>query len=167
MFFVIFINMGRKEKQPLCGSCGGTDPNAFYSGRKSICKICLSNHYKTRDDKKEYIEKQKYWRSNNILHYRVESAKHRSKRSGIPFEITDEIVQEKINSQMGLCYISKQPLSYIENDWNSLSLDRLNSDLGYTVENTIVVTKFVNNSKNNLSLDEYLNLIKLVCENVK
>ena len=67
------------------------------------------------------------------------------------FNLTEFKPEEKINYQMGLCYISKQPLSYIENDWNSLSLDRLNSDLGYTVENTIVVTKFVNNSKNNLS----------------
>ena len=157
--------MGRNETK--CILCNETDSTLFYKSRKNKCKSCMSTEYKNRKDKQEYIEKQKYWRSNNILHYRVESAKHRSKRSGIPFEITDEIVQEKINSQMGLCYISKQPLSYIENDWNSLSLDRLNSDLGYTVENTIVVTKFVNNSKNNLSLDEYLNLIKLVCENIK
>lgn len=74
---------------------------------------------------------------------------------------------KKLKEQNNLCYISKQPLSFKENDWNSLSLDRLDSNLGYTIGNTIVVTKFVNNSKNNLSLDEYLTLIKLVCNNIE
>ena len=113
------------------------------------------------------IVKQKKWRGENILHYRVESAKHRAKRHNIDFELTDEIVSQKIKEQNNLCYISKQPLSFKENDWNSISLDRLDSNLGYTIGNTIVVTKFVNNSKNNLSLDEYLTLIKLVCKNIE
>ena len=167
MFFVIFIYMGRNETKCLCMICNETDDTLFYKGRKNKCKSCMSTEYKNREDKQEYMEKQKKWRSKNILHYRVESAKHRSKRYGMVFEINDNIIQEKINSQGGICFISKQPLSYFENDWNSLSLDRLDSSLGYTVENTIVVTKFVNNSKNNLSLDEYLKLIKLVCENIK
>lgn len=159
--------MGRNETKCLCMICNETDDTLFYKGRKNKCKSCMSTEYKNREDKQEYMEKQKKWRSKNILHYRVESAKHRSKRYGMVFEINDNIIQEKINSQGGICFISKQPLSYFENDWNSLSLDRLDSSLGYTVENTIVVTKFVNNSKNNLSLDEYLKLIKLVCENIK
>ena len=112
------------------------------------------------------MEKQKKWRTKNILHYRVESAKHRAKRYGLVFELNDKILKEKINSQGGVCFIYKQPLSYFENDWNSISLDRLDSGIGYTIENTIVVTKFVNNSKNNLSLNEYLKLIKLVCNHI-
>jgi len=166
MFFVIFINMGRKESICVCLICNETDSNLFYKSRKSKCKKCLSNEYKNREDKTDYVEKQKKWRSKNILHFRVESAKHRAKRNNIDFELTDEIVKDKIEQQGGLCFISKQPLSYFENDWNSLSLDRLDSNLGYTVQNTIIVTKFVNNSKNNLSLDDYLKLIKLVCDNI-
>ena len=167
MFFVIFICMGRNEIKCVCIICNDTDTNSFYKGRKNKCKTCMSNEYKNREDKKDYIVKQKKWRGENILHYRVESAKHRAKRYNIDFELTDEIVLQKIKEQNNLCYISKQPLSFKENDWNSLSLDRLDSNLGYTIGNTIVVTKFVNNSKNNLSLDEYLTLIKLVCNNIK
>ena len=54
-----------------------------------------------------------------------------------------------------------------ENDWYGLSLDRMDSNLGYTIDNTILVTKFVNSSKNILSLNEYLKLLKEVCENIK
>ena len=166
MFFLIFIYMGRKESECLCIICNETDSNCFYKSRKNKCKSCMSNEYRDREDKEDYIVKQRKWRGENILHYRVESAKHRSKRHGIDFELTDEIVIQKIKEQNNLCYISKQPLSFKENDWNTLSLDRLDSNLGYTIENTIVVTKFVNNSKNNLSLDEYVTLIKLVCNNI-
>ncbi len=163
--------MGRNQGKYECSVCGIDSPDLFYTGRKNKCKVCICKDnkikYENRGDKMEYISQQKKWRSKNILHYRVESAKHRALRNNLEFEITDQIIKDKIEDQKGLCYISKQPLSYDENDWNSLSLDRLDSNLGYTIQNTIVVTKFVNISKSNLSLDEYLNLIKLVCENIK
>ena len=53
-----------------------------------------------------------------------------------------------------------------ENNWYGLSLDRLDSELGYTIDNTILVTKYVNLSKNNLSLNEYVKLLKEVCNNI-
>lgn len=158
--------MGRNNIEHCCVICGEINTDLFYSSRKNKCKSCISDNYKNNIDKEEYIDKQRVWRSNNILHYRVESARHRAKRNKLDFQLTDEIVKNKIKEQNGLCYISKQPLSYNENDWNSLSLDRLDSNKGYTIENTIIVTKFVNNSKNNLSLDDYIKLIKLVCDNI-
>jgi len=129
----------------------------------------MSDEYKNKseDEKKEYIDKQKKWRDSNLIRYRVESAKHRAIRKGLVFEITDDIIQQKLNEQEGNCYISKQPLVMGENDWYGISLDRLDSNLGYTIDNTILVTKFVNSSKNNLSLDDYIKLLKEVCNNVE
>jgi hypothetical protein len=160
-----------REKK-LCNICGDDNEINFYRHSKSKCKKCVLSISKgsynslTNDDKKRYVETQKMWISNNILHFRVESAKHRSLKDGISFELTDDIIKEKILQQGGVCYISKQPLSYQQNNWNTLSLDRLDSNLGYTIENTVVVTKFVNISKNNLPLDEYLKMIRLVCDNI-
>ena len=125
----------------------------------------MSNEYKNREDKEDYINKQRKWRSNNLIHYRVESAKHRALRKGIVFEITDEDIVNKLSEQNNKCYISKQNISMIENDWYSLSLDRLDNSLGYTKDNTIVVTKFVNSSKNDLPLNIFLKMLKEVCDN--
>lgn len=162
MFFSseIFICM-----EHCCIICGNCDINNFYPKRKNKCKTCLSNEYKNREDKDDYISKQRKWRSSNLIHYRVESAKHRALRKGIIFDITDEDIKEKLNNQDNKCFISKQPISMIENDWYSLSLDRLDNMLGYTKENTIVVTKFVNSSKNDLQLDIFLKMLKEVCNN--
>ena len=155
--------------EKLCIICGENDEVMFYPNRKNKCKKCMSDEYKNKseDEKKEYIDKQRKWRDSNLIRYRVESAKHRAIRKGLVFEITDDIIQQKLNEQDGKCYISKQPLVMGENDWYGISLDRLNSNLGYTIDNTILVTKFVNSSKNNLSLDDYIKLLKEVCNNVE
>lgn len=149
-----------------CVICGGDDSINFYPQRKNKCKVCLSNEYKNREDKTHYINKQKEWRSNNLIHYRVQSAKHRALRKGLVFEITDEDIIEKLNSQDNKCFISKQPISLSEKDWYGLSLDRLDNNLGYTKDNTIVVTKFVNTSKNELDLNSFVRMLKEVSENV-
>lgn len=149
-----------------CIICGNDEISDFYHKRKNKCKVCLSNEYRSREDKEDYINKQRIWRSNNLIHYRVESAKHRALRKGIVFEITDEDIKEKLNNQGDRCFISNQPISMIENNWYSLSLDRLDNSIGYTKDNTIVVTKFVNTSKNDLSLSVFIKMLKEVCDNV-
>jgi len=163
-----------KLKNYLCEKCGESDYNSFYPKRKNKCKRCIILDSKetylyekmNTDEKKVYIEKQKDWRSKNIIKYRVLCAKHRSLKKNISFEIDEEIITKKLEEQGGKCYISKQQLTFNENDWYGLSLDRLDSNLGYTVDNTILVTKFVNTSKNNLSYGDYVKLLKEVCDNV-
>lgn len=161
-----------KEKKHLCNICGETEVNNFYQKRKNKCKKCVlsipNNSYKNmnEEEKKIYIEKNRIWISNNIIRVRVIAAKNRAIRKNISFEITEESIQQKLKEQDGKCYISKQPLVMEENNWYGLSLDRLDSNLGYTIDNTILVTKYVNLSKNNLSLNEYVKLLKEVCNNV-
>lgn len=163
-----------RQKNYLCNICGETIKDNFYPKRKSKCKKCiLSNsqqHYQydnmSEKEKKVYIEKQRVWVSKNIIKVRVLAAKHRSIKKNIPFEITEEIILRKLEDQEGKCYISKQLLTFKENDWYSLSLDRLNNDFGYTIDNTILVTKFVNTSKNNLFYDDYIKLLREVCDNI-
>lgn len=159
-------------KNYCCNICGETTVENFYPKRKNRCKKCIlstpNQQYNNMsdDDKKKYIEKNREWVEKNIIKVRVMGAKHRSIKKNIPFEITDEIIQHKLKEQDGKCFISKQPLVMGENDWYGISLDRLDSNLGYTIDNTILVTKFVNSSKNVLSLDEYIKLLKEVCNNI-
>jgi hypothetical protein len=155
--------------EKLCIICGENDEVMFYPSRKNKCKKCISDEYKNKsdDEKKEYIEKQKKWRGSNLIRYRVDSAKHRAIRKGLVFEITDDVIQQKLLEQNGKCYVSKQPLIMDENNWRGLSLDRLDNNLGYTIDNTILVTKFVNSSKNTLSLDDYIKLLMEVCRNIE
>ena len=160
----------RVKKSKLCKMCGEVNEEMFYSNNKSRCKKCISSNSKYQlmndNEKNDYKDKLKVWRGDNLIRVRVSGAKHRAVRKGIIFDITDDDIIDKLNEQDNKCYISKVPLSFNENDWYGMSLDRLDSNLGYTKENTIIVTKFVNTSKNNLSLDEYVRLMKEVCDNI-
>jgi len=173
LFNYIYIYYGDKyfieNKIYKCEHCGCDDVKLFYKGNKNICKSCLSDLNKIKyvdADKQSIFAKQKTWREKNIIHYRVTSAKNRAKNFGYVFELTDDIILKQIEKQNNLCYFSKQTLSFEENNWYSLSIDRLNSDIGYTVDNSVVVTKFVNRAKSNLSIIEFTKLIKEVSENL-
>ncbi len=148
-----------------CVLCGDNENINFYPKRKNKCKSCLSNEYKNREDKEDYLKKQQIWRSKNLIRYRVTSAKHRALKKGMVFEITDEDIIEKLKTQNNKCYISKQTITFNEKDWYGLSLDRLDNNIGYTKDNTVVVTKFVNFSKNDLELEVFFRMIKEVYDN--
>lgn len=130
-----------------CHLCGDTNELNFYKSSSTRCKKCK-------------IKKSNEWINKNFIKSQLLQAKHRAKRDGICFFLTEDMIQKKLVEQNYKCKISKISLELTNNKWNSMSFDRLNNDIGYTEENTIVVTKFLNNSKNIYSLDEYETILK-------
>jgi hypothetical protein len=155
------------KKQYLCEICGDNELNNFYKSLKSKCKKCKSNQYKNRIDKKEYIKKQSEWTNKNIIKFRLLAAKNRALRDGIEFCLNKEIIEEKLKLQNNKCFISKVPISFETKNPHSISIDRIDSNLGYTENNTIIVTKFINICKNDYSLDDFYKLLKEVSNNLK
>lgn len=157
-------------KEIKCLICGEIDETKFYTNTKSKCKACYSvyhkNRYKNMPDKQHYIDYQKKWANDNLIKFRVLGAKHRAIRDVWEFELTVDIVTEKLIQQNHKCYISKVPISLDSKNPYSLSLDRLDSNKGYTIDNTIIVTKFVNNCKNDLEVNEFIRLIKEINVNL-
>jgi hypothetical protein len=164
-------------KERKCLKCGETDPNKFYSTHKTECKKCKLEKAKIKykglseKEKQSYIDKAgvryKKWVSKNFIHFQLLQAKHRSIRDNRKFELTDEIIMKKLKEQKECCYISNLPISLVPKNPYSLSIDRIDNNKGYTIENTIIVTKFINNCKNTLSIDEFIKCIKEVYNNIK
>jgi len=155
------------KKEKYCKVCGETKESKFYPSRKNKCKSCISNEYKTRTDKQDYFEKQNEWKRNNFLRFQILQAKYRAKRDNRKFELTDTIMIDKLKEQKECCYISKLPISFYPKNPYSLSIDRIDSTKDYTIDNTIIVTKFVNNCKNTLSMNDFIKYLKEVCENLE
>jgi len=130
-----------------CKLCGDNDIENFYKRSSTQCKKCS-------------IKKTSEWINNNFIRSQFTQAKHRAKRDEIVFELTLEMIVGKYEKQGGKCKVSNIQLELRNNLWNSLSLDRVNSKIGYTDENTVLVTKFLNNSKNIYSMDEYEGILK-------
>lgn len=155
------------KKEYKCKVCYSTDKEDFYISYKNKCKKCklieCSEKYRNRTDKKEYIKKQAEWVNKNIIRFRLLAAKNRAERDGLEFSLSKEIIEEKLKLQGNKCFISKMPISFETRNPHSLSIDRIDSNLGYTKENTIIVTKFINICKNDYCLDIFYNLLKEAC----
>lgn len=130
-----------------CKLCGDLNVNNFYKSSSTRCKKCK-------------IKKSNEWINKNFIQSQLLQAKHRAKRDGICFFLTQDMIEKKLTEQNNKCKISKVSLEFSNNKWNSISFDRLNSNIGYTEDNTIIVTKFLNNSKNIYSLEEYERILK-------
>ena len=174
LFFVIMLKNKRKyirtkpykTKEAKCEICNDTNMENFYPGQKKFCKKCQSIKYHNNPNKQEILDRSKEWNRDNIIRSRVHGAKNRAKRKGLFFELTDEIIMQKLIEQDYKCAITGVPLSMNMHEYNSLSLDRKIKELGYSNENTIIVTKFINWSKNNLELSKFIEVLKEACVNL-
>lgn len=147
--------------------CGATNEEEFYSYHRHICKKCHTHkqlkkyHSLSPEDKKIKKAKQNEWIKNNYLHYRVINSRARAKEYNIPFNITVEDVKGAWEKQGGKCYYTDQPmvLAPSERRWQSVSIDRIDSSKGYEKDNIVLCRGIVNLVKNELSIDELLEII--------
>lgn len=112
-----------------------------------------SNRDQIRSHQKKYMER---WISR--LNSRFVCWKKRARQREIPFEITLEHLQ----SMPLVCHYTGHKLVLESNQWNTISLDRLDSSKGYTSSNVVYCCSFVNLMKHTLSYDEFIRSCKAV-----
>jgi hypothetical protein len=132
--------------------------------KEKRCKQCnIKNHQKRRDNHthKQVIQ--------TIITTSKASAKKRSKNGGRKecgiHKITIEDIEELYEIQEGKCALSGQELSFTYNDLNIISIDRIDSDKGYTKDNIQLTTSIVNQAKSNLSDEVFQEMCINVAEN--
>lgn len=82
-------------------------------------------------------------------------------RRGYSWELTKEQVHDMIINTK-ICSISGLPLSLAVNAVDGSSIDRIDNDKGYFIENVQVVSKRVNVAKNTMTDEEFI----VMCESV-
>jgi len=142
-------------------NCGETLVENFYKTNKSKCKKCLITY------QKKHIKE-----NPNIINQRYLAAKHRSIRKGLEFSIDESYIHDLLKEQNNRCKYSGILLdtTTIGDDtknktimnYNTLSIDRLDSTEGYIEGNIVLVTSIVNTMKNNLTEEEFLSLIETI-----
>lgn len=81
------------------------------------------------------------------------------KGHGWRIEVTQDYLADLYVEQNGQCAISKLPLCLIRNKIDSLSIDRIDSSIGYVAGNIQLVCKWVNLAKSTYSNAEILEVI--------
>lgn len=136
-------------KTRVCKKCKIEKPySEFYAnskGNRSRCKDCTKA--KSRQDKRRNPEltaaRYKAWRDDNRGHALVHVARHRAKVRGMDCNLNPVDIQRRIDA--GRCELSGIPFCLSEpRAWNAPSLDRIDSDKGYTTENVRVVLYALN-----------------------
>ncbi len=61
--------------------------------------------------------------------------------------------------QKGLCALTHVPMKYCPNNLKSMSIDRIDSSIGYTKDNIQLVCKWVNLAKNTHSNDDMIKVL--------
>lgn len=98
-------------------------------------------------------------------------ARNRSRKRGLPCEVTTEFLMELYTKQEGKCARTNQvlelsnPSAYKRVAPNTISIDRKDSRLGYTKDNVELVTHFFNSAKNDNTYEDLYELCKLYVRN--
>lgn len=141
--------------------CGGCKRELF---RKDffnrICKECARSN--GRKNYKIYKEKMTIER---FARLKVKNAKSRAKTKNINFDFTVEDFLKLYIKQNGNCFYSGLPMSINIDDNRIMSIDRINSDLGYTKDNCVLTIRVVNIMKNNLSFSEFIKMCQIISNN--
>ena len=90
--------------------------------------------------------------------------KRRSRVNGIDLDIDADFIETLYNSQLGYCAYTGDKLSLQAGLPTTLSVDRVDSNLGYIKSNVKLVTWEVNNMKQSLSMDSFVLLCKKVID---
>lgn len=161
-----------KKKPRLCRICGETDNSKFEYGCATMCYKCRKeksknnsiNRYKkmSTTEKTLYKERQVEWQNSNFIHNKLLQSRSRAIKHNWDFNLTDEILEDMFIKQNGRCYISNIPLLLQSNNWNSLSIDRIDSTEGYIINNVILVIQFINTAKNIYTMNEFVHYLKNV-----
>ena len=151
----------------LCKVCGETDPDKFYRSAKTICYECHKVRAKERyrnmseSEKTSYKKKVNEWNNNNVFVVRCLHAKHRSNRKNKKFDLSAEYLEELYEQQEGKCYYSGRYMTTDDiGNMDTVSIDRIDSSLGYTKDNIVLCCWAVNEMKKALSYENFINIIK-------
>jgi hypothetical protein len=94
----------------------------------------------------------------------LQNAKKSAKKRNQEFELQIPDIVEMWNRQNKVCAYSGRTMTLENNNLNTVSIERIDSKIGYTKENTILVCNAINRMKSNFDLEDYFDLCKSVTE---
>jgi hypothetical protein len=151
-------------------------PRAYnYVLRAKTCRGCSAEFEghsnrkycsaKCRDNSQLYQETRQKLRNSNLAYFLREKVALATARGKYEVAVTHEELALIWDKQSGLCAISGVPMTYTKGAGRvptNLSIDRIDSSLGYTLDNIQLVCYQANLMKSELSIEQ----LKFWCERI-
>lgn len=148
-----------KEYKPL--DCFDRNPGKWFRAEKDTrCKECKKKAYLRRKEKNRGSKD-----LNRLLYERFHGLKDRSNKKNIDCNIDLQYLHELWDKQKGLCALSGIPMAYYFDSGRvptNLSVDRIDSSLGYIKGNIQLVCMAVNQMKSDLTVEQ----LKYFCKSI-
>ena len=110
--------------------------------------------YKCRNEKRQKASEGSV---ESFLEHKLTTAKSRAKKAEQEFSITHEELMEMYEIQDGYCALSGLPMTNSrENSDLSISIDRIDNNAGYTVDNVRLVCWRANSMRYKLTVEMFL-----------
>lgn len=165
-----------------CYKCGETKPLFGFNKDKTkkfgvggVCKPCASKntheyYLKNSSSIKRRVSKynESYFpKYNKNVISRLKSLCTKARNRTKEFNIIDQDLFDLWEKQNGQCAYTKLPLLATANQFNTLSLDRVDSNKGYVVGNIQLVCTAINKMKQEYAEEVFILFCQLVTQNSK
>ena len=90
----------------------------------------------------------------------LRNAKNSAAKRGQVFALTVNDIVECWHTQWGVCAYSGRQMTLEAGQLNTVSIERINSGVGYTLENTILVCQAINRIKSDFEFSEFYDLCR-------
>lgn len=138
-----------------CKLCGSKDSSKFSSNNRSKCTKCTSdirvNKIKDLDNLEEMFK------------IKLASSKYKILKKGKEFAINVDYCIEQYKKQDGKCYYCNEPFDQ-DNKYESLSIERLDSNLGYIPGNVVFTFLIYNLMKLDMTDEQFRYYIEKIAK---
>lgn len=138
-----------------------------FDGYQKVCKNCFSKYGCV---KRGYKKKNESYKNclESYFNSKLSTLRKKCELQNVPFDLKKGDLFEVYNSQNRKCYYSK--IDIIHNvgklDYNSISIDRLSPEKGYTKENIVLCSFNINSFKGIMNESEFKEFLNLVLPNL-
>jgi hypothetical protein len=152
------------DKTLTCWNCKETKSMRLFPYRKQYkdnkekrCKLCNRKNHSSRRD--NHTEEQFITSLVTSTRNLAKRRKNKGRHLCAQHSITTDDIMELYKKQNGICVFSGRKMELKSHLNNSTSIDRIDSDKGYTKDNIQLVIWCINQAKNNITDNEFRDLI--------
>ena len=169
LFRCIYCGQVKKEKHFKTNS--GNRQFFFDDGGEQRVSVCYSCDYKANKDRYSRYDK-KVAQGKTIRHKilsNFQTWKMKCRKRGWKFNLSSDFLVELWNKQGGKCFYTGEELTLdrLRRIGDSASLDRIDSTRGYTKDNVVWTSRFVNTSKGQRNFDEFISFCRTVVSHLE